>query len=76
MDMMAEQYSRPATLDDLKHFIQSLDEHQVEYLLIGGKVFVASRMIGRRFSVKEFGFLIIPIIHGLPWCFAVEGGLG
>jgi hypothetical protein len=34
---------------------------------------VASCVIGRRFSVEEFGFLDIPIIHGLRGCFAVEG---
>jgi hypothetical protein len=34
---------------------------------------VASRAIGLRFSVEEFGFLEIPIIHGLRGCFAVEG---
>ena len=31
-----EEYSRPATLDDLKSLIRSLNEHQADYLLIGG----------------------------------------
>ena len=31
-----EEYSRPATLDDLKTLIRSLNEHGVDYLLIGG----------------------------------------
>lgn len=29
-------YCRPASLDDLKALIQTLNEHQVDYLLIGG----------------------------------------
>ena len=31
-----EEYSRPATLDDLKTLIRSLNVHGVDYLLIGG----------------------------------------
>jgi predicted nucleotidyltransferase len=31
-----EDFCRPATLDDLKLLLGSLNEHQVEYLLIGG----------------------------------------
>ena len=31
-----EEYSRPATLDDLKTLIRSLNQNGVEYLLIGG----------------------------------------
>jgi predicted nucleotidyltransferase len=31
-----EEFCRPATLDDLKLLLRSLNEHQVEYLLIGG----------------------------------------
>lgn len=31
-----EEYSRPATLDDLKALIRSLNEQKAEYLLIGG----------------------------------------
>ena len=31
-----EQFSRPATLEDLKTLIRSLNERQAEYLLIGG----------------------------------------
>ena len=33
---MMEEYSRAATLDDLKALIGALDEHGVDYLLIGG----------------------------------------
>jgi predicted nucleotidyltransferase len=38
---MTEQYSRPATLDDLKTLLRSLNEHGVEYLLIGGYALAA-----------------------------------
>ena len=31
-----DEYSRPATLDDLKRLIASLNDHNVDYLLIGG----------------------------------------
>ena len=31
-----EEYSRPATVDDLKSLIRSLNEQGVDYLLIGG----------------------------------------
>ncbi len=33
---MTEEFSRPATLEDLKALIRALDEHGVDYLLIGG----------------------------------------
>ena len=33
-----EKYSRPATFDDLKSLIRSLNEQGVDYLLIGGYV--------------------------------------
>jgi predicted nucleotidyltransferase len=33
---MAEEYARPATIDDLKSVIQSLNENKVDYFLIGG----------------------------------------
>ncbi|MDR2209737.1 MAG: hypothetical protein LBE22_12455 [Azoarcus sp.] len=33
---MTEQYTRPATLDDLKFLIQSLNDRGVDYFLIGG----------------------------------------
>ena len=33
---MSAEYSRPATLEDLKSLIRSLNENQVDYLLIGG----------------------------------------
>ena len=31
-----EQYSRAATLEDLKSLVRSLNEHGADYLLIGG----------------------------------------
>lgn len=31
-----DEYSRPATLEDLKTLVRSLNEHGVDYLLIGG----------------------------------------
>ncbi len=31
-----EEYSRPATLEDLKLLIRALNEHGADYLLIGG----------------------------------------
>ena len=34
--MPENEYSRPATLDDLKKVIQSLNENRAEYILIGG----------------------------------------
>lgn len=33
---MTDEYSRPATLEDLKSLIRSLNENHVDYLLIGG----------------------------------------
>jgi len=33
---MTEDYSRPATLEDLKSLIRALNEHEADYLLIGG----------------------------------------
>ena len=33
---MTDEYSRPATLEDLKSLIRSLNDHSVDYLLIGG----------------------------------------
>ena len=33
---MTDEYSRPATLEDLKNLIRSLNENRVDYLLIGG----------------------------------------
>ena len=35
------EYSRPATLDDLKILLQSLNAHGVEYLLVGGYALAA-----------------------------------
>jgi predicted nucleotidyltransferase len=36
-----EQFSRPATLEDLKILMKSLNDHGVEYLLIGGYALAA-----------------------------------
>ncbi|MDZ7910096.1 MAG: hypothetical protein U5N10_18955 [Gemmobacter sp.] len=36
-----DDYSRPATLDDLKQLLRSLHEHGVDYLLIGGYALAA-----------------------------------
>lgn len=68
-----EEYSRPATLDDLKTLLRSLNHHHVDYFLIGGYalaahgyqrattdidiVVPASAMAGQR--VKE-ALLILP----------------
>lgn len=36
-----DEFSRPATLEDLKLLLRSLNEHEVEYLLIGGYALAA-----------------------------------
>ncbi|GAB3492871.1 hypothetical protein GCM10027399_12060 [Curvibacter fontanus] len=36
-----QEFSRPATLDDLKLLLRSLNAHEVEYLLIGGYALAA-----------------------------------
>ncbi|NNM65453.1 MAG: hypothetical protein HKL99_12710 [Burkholderiales bacterium] len=36
-----DEYARPATLDDLKLLLRSLNEHGVDYLLIGGYALAA-----------------------------------
>jgi predicted nucleotidyltransferase len=33
---VTDEYSRPATLEDLKNLVRSLNENRVDYLLIGG----------------------------------------
>lgn len=38
---MMEEYSRPATLEDLKLLLRSLNEHKVDYFLIGGYALAA-----------------------------------
>lgn len=38
---MMDEYSRPATLEDLKLLLRSLNQHGVEYLLIGGYALAA-----------------------------------
>ena len=35
-----EEYSRPATLQDLKTLLRSLNQHHVDYFLIGGYALV------------------------------------
>jgi hypothetical protein len=36
-----DEFSRPATLEDLKPLLRSLNEHAVDYLLIGGYALAA-----------------------------------
>ena len=36
-----DKYSRPATLEDLKLLLRTLNEHRVDYLLIGGYALAA-----------------------------------
>lgn len=36
-----DEFSRPATLDDLKTLLRSLNQHRVDYLLIGGYALAA-----------------------------------
>ena len=36
-----DEYTRPATLDDLKKLLLALNEHKVEYLLVGGYALAA-----------------------------------
>jgi hypothetical protein len=38
---MMDKYSRPATLEDLKLLLRSLNQHRVDYLLIGGYALAA-----------------------------------
>jgi predicted nucleotidyltransferase len=38
---LMEEFSRPATLEDLKLLLRSLNEHSVDYLLIGGYALAA-----------------------------------
>ncbi|MDF0673776.1 MAG: hypothetical protein P0120_05465 [Nitrospira sp.] len=38
---MMEEYSRPATLEDLKTLLRSLNQHHVDYFLIGGYALAA-----------------------------------
>lgn len=38
---MMEEYSRPATLGDLKTLLRSLNQHHVDYFLIGGYALAA-----------------------------------
>lgn len=38
---MMDEFSRPATLDDLKLLLRALNEHGVDYLLIGGYALAA-----------------------------------
>src|ERR1035437_8569731 len=40
-ERVKEEFTRPATLDDLKALLRSLNEHAVPYLLIGGYALAA-----------------------------------
>jgi predicted nucleotidyltransferase len=50
-----DEYSRPATLDDLKLLIRSLNEHGVEYLLVGGYALAAH---GYRRATTDIDILV------------------
>jgi len=50
-----EEYSRPATLDDLKALIRSLNEQQADYLLIGGYALFAH---GYHRATTDIDFLV------------------
>ena len=54
--MMAE-YSRPATLEDLKLLLRSLDQHGAEYLLIGGYALAAH---GYQRATTDIDLLVAP----------------
>lgn len=44
--MPESEYSRPATLEDLKKVIWSLNENNVKYILIGGYALFLMGIIG------------------------------
>ncbi len=50
-------YSRPATLEDLKLLLQSLNQHGVEYLLIGGYALAAH---GYQRATTDIDLLVPP----------------
>jgi hypothetical protein len=42
-----DEFSRPATLEDLKLLLRSLHEHGADYLLIGGYALAARQLLGK-----------------------------
>ena len=54
---MMNEYSRPATLDDLKLLLRSLNQHAVEYLLIGGYALAAH---GYQRATTDIDLLVRP----------------
>lgn len=54
---MADQYVRPATIDDLKSVIRSLNENRVDYFLIGGYALFAH---GYYRATTDIDILIAP----------------
>ena len=52
-----DEYSRPATLEDLKLLLRSLNEHAVEYLLIGGYALAAH---GYQRATTDIDLLVRP----------------
>lgn len=52
-----DEYSRPATLEDLKLLLQSLNHHGVEYLLIGGYALAAH---GYQRATTDIDLLVPP----------------
>jgi predicted nucleotidyltransferase len=52
---MTAEFSRPATLEDLKALVRSLNEKQVEYLLIGGYALYAH---GYNRATVDIDFLV------------------
>ncbi len=54
---MMDQYSRPATLEDLKLLLRSLNQHGVEYLLIGGYALAAH---GYQRATTDIDLLVPP----------------
>lgn len=54
------QFSRPATLDDLKLLLQSLNEHAVDYLLIGGYALAAH---GYQRATTDIDVVVSPTVE-------------
>lgn len=55
-----EQYSRPATFDDLKSLMRSLNEQEVDYLLIGGYALFAH---GYHRATTDIDVLVPPTVE-------------
>lgn len=55
-----EKYSRAATFDDLKSLIRSLNEQEVDYLLIGGYALFAH---GYHRATTDIDVLVPPTIE-------------